>query len=263
MKKILLFISAAALCIMFSMQVFAAGELVVDQAGLLYGNEAESVESVLSENKSKYGMDYVVVTTNGIGEKTLEAYADDFYDENGYSQDGGILLLVNMDTDNGGMNRRCIISTAGKGINCFSDYKIENIYDEITPYLSDGDYAGAFREFGYVTDSYSDEYFFPKQGLERVNWPSAILFAIVIGIVVGLIVAMSQKSRHKSVVRASNATNYAVPGSLNLTNSKDTFLYVNVTHVPIPRNTNSGSGSHTHISSGGFTHGGGGGGRSF
>jgi len=50
-------------------------------------------------------------------------------------------------------------------------------------------------------------------------------------------------------------------GSLNITESRDTFLYNTVTRTAKPKNTDSGSsgGSSTHTSSSGETHGGGGG----
>ena len=72
------------------------------------------------------------------------AYADDFYDYNGYgygdSRDG-ILLLISME------ERDWRISTCGYGITVFTDAGQEYISDKFLPYLSDGDYSEAFTKY--------------------------------------------------------------------------------------------------------------------
>lgn len=48
-------------------------------------------------------------------------------------------------------------------------------------------------------------------------------------------------------------------GSMNITESRDMFLYNTVTRTAKPKDNDSGGGSSTHTSSSGSTHGGGGG----
>lgn len=48
-------------------------------------------------------------------------------------------------------------------------------------------------------------------------------------------------------------------GSMNITESRDMFLYDTVTRTAKPKDNDSGGGSSTHTSSSGSTHGGGGG----
>ena len=64
----------------------------------------------------------------------------------------------------------------------------------------------------------------------------------------------------EDVRKQAAATTYVRDGSMRLTDSRDLFLYTNVTRTAIPKNNSSGGGgSSTHTSSGGVSHGGGGG----
>lgn len=270
MKKILSFLTVLILAFAIAVPAFASGELVVDNADLLSGEEEAAVNSQLSELKSKYGLDIAVLTTNSTDDKSIMSYADDYYDQNGYAADGAI-LVINMDTENGGENRGWWLSTAGKGIEVFTDYGIEQIGGVIRDYLSSGDYAGAFSAFAKTADQFADQAINKGQAYDRDNYyvekkePHWILWAVValiIGAVLGLIVTSAQKSRHKTVRSQTNATTYMREGSLNITNSTETFLYASIATTPIPQNNNrsgGGGGSSVHISSGGVSHGGGGG----
>ena len=270
MKKIAAFLSVVLLAFVITVPAFASGELVVDNADLLSSEEEATLNSQLSELKSKYGMDIAVLTTNSTDGKSIMSYADDFYDQNGYAADGAI-LVVNMDTDNGGADRGWWLSTAGRGIQVFTDYGIEQVGAEIRNYLSSGDYAGAFSAFAKTADQFADQYINKGQAYDIDNYyvakkePHWILWAVIaliIGAVLGLIVTSAQKGRHKTVRSQTNATTYMKEGSLNITNSTETFLYASVATTPIPQNNNrsgGGGGSSIHISSGGVSHGGGGG----
>ena len=68
------------------------------------------------------------VTADTINGETPMAYADDYYDYNGYgagADNDGILLLLSME------DRDWWISTTGYGIDAFTDYGIDVIGDEI------------------------------------------------------------------------------------------------------------------------------------
>ena len=78
-------------------------------------------------------------------------YADDFYDYNGYGygdSNDGLILIVVMDTSD------WWISTCGKAIKTFTDAGIEYIGEQIVPYLSNGDYYGAFDKFADLCDEF-------------------------------------------------------------------------------------------------------------
>jgi len=127
---------------------------VVDGAGLLTQAEIESLEARAREIITQYGMDLVILTRRGLGGKTPEAYADDFFDYEGYgwweeeSDDfnaaSGALLLVNMV---GPGNNDLLISTTGAGESVFRDGVWEQLITDMLPQLRDGDFAGAFGRF--------------------------------------------------------------------------------------------------------------------
>ncbi|MBQ7810328.1 MAG: hypothetical protein IJ346_05120 [Clostridia bacterium] len=83
-----------------------------------------------------------------------------------------------------------------------------------------------------------------------------IVFSLVAGFVIALISVLVMKGKLKSVRRQPAAKDYLVPGSMNVTSSRDIFLYRNVTKRAKPKES---SGSSTHTSSSGRSHGGGGG----
>jgi len=182
-------------------------------------------------------------------------YADDYYDYHDYAADG-VLLLVSMEESD------WWISTTGYGIQVFTDAGIEYIGDKIVPFLSEGDYAGAFETFAELCDEFItraksgdpyDNHNLPKEPYRLVR---NLVIALVIGLVAAFIATGSMKRKLKSVGQKAQADDYIAPGSLQLTRSRDFHLY---THLDRREKPKSSSGSSTHTSSSGTTHGGGGG----
>lgn len=72
---------------------------LADNAGLLTDSEQSQLLNKLDEISDRQQVDVVVVTTDSLKGKTPEAYADDFYDDNGYGYGAdcdGVLLLVSI-----------------------------------------------------------------------------------------------------------------------------------------------------------------------
>lgn len=263
-QKITAVLFAFLLCLCTAVPALAADAYprLDDEAGLLSDSEAQALLEKLDEISLRQSVDVVVVTTPDLGGyDTPVEYADDLYDYRGYgygSSKDGLLLLISMET------RDWYISTCGFGITAFTDDGIEYIGEQITPYLSDGDYAGAFDTFAdlcdtFITQAYTGEPFdqdnMPRQPLSLIWIP----ISIGLGIILALIVVGCMKSKLETVRSQAAANSYLKPGSLNITNSSDLFLYHTVTRTEIPKNNDSDGGSSTHTSSSGTTHGGGGG----
>ena len=88
-----------------------------------------------------------------------------------------------------------------------------------------------------------------------------LFLALGIGLVLAWVVVSVMKSQLRSVAFQENAASYVREGSMNLTNSRELFLYRDVQrteHVE-EKDSDSSGGSSTHTSSSGVTHGGGGG----
>lgn len=257
MKKICIMILVLLLCVSVAAPVLAEEVMprVVDQADLLTDAEEASLLSKLNTISSKQGMDVVVVTSDTLEGKSPTAYADDFYDYNGYSEDG-ILLLVSMEDSD------WWISTAGYGIIAFTDAGIEYLAEQFVPLLSDGDYAEAFEIYAGTCDEFIDQ---ARSGdpYDTHNLPKEpfaffknLLICLGIGFVIALIITGIMKGKLKTVHAQAGAASYVKNGSLNVTHRQDLFLYRDVKRTEKPK---SSSGSSTHTSSSGRSHGGGGG----
>lgn len=243
--------------------VVVATPYVNDFADLLSDSEELELNKKLLAYKNRYGLDAVIVTTNSTNGMYISDYTDDFYDYNGYGNDGIILVL-----DMG--ERDWWFSTKGKGITYFTDYGIDTIIDDMLDDLKSGRYYSAFNTFA------NDVEYFTQKGIEGsvIDYtPSKATFGIdnvVISAAIGLIGALITmgilKGQMRSVSRQYMAHNYVVNNSFMLTGASDLFVNRHVTRSRRPEPTRSSGGgggysggSSTHTSSSGSSHGGHGG----
>ena len=82
-----------ALCI--PLAAAAAGYHVHDDASLMSDDEVAQLETLASRLSDDLDCDIVILTVDSIGSKSVVAFADDYYDDNGYAEDG-ILLMLSM-----------------------------------------------------------------------------------------------------------------------------------------------------------------------
>ena len=263
-KNVLTVLLALLLCMVVVIPTFAASDLprLVDNADLLTDSEESTLLSKLNEISERQQADVVVVTADTLDGKTPMDYADDFYDYNGYgfgADKDGVLLLVSME------DRDWWMSTTGYGITAITDAGIEYISEKFLSDLSDGDYADAFTTYAELCDDFFtqarsgqpyDTGHMPKQPF---NIARNLLIALIVGFVIALIATGVMKGKLKTVRFQSAASNYVKANSMNVTESRDMFLYTHVDRRAKPKDTDSSSGSGTHTSSSGSTHGGGGG----
>lgn len=236
-------------------------DYVVDNADLLTQTEENELSEKLQDISDELQFDVVVVTTNSTGSKTATEYADDYFDYNGYgrgSNNDGALFLVDMG------DRKWAISTSGYGIEAIVDSALDDMEEEIVPYLKSGDYDGAFNEFADLTydivndakngKSYSNSTTSTIKNHKNIGTNLIVAFSIGAGI--SLIIILVYRSKLKPVKFQKEAKEYIVPGSFNLRRSDDVFLYFNITKVPIPKNNDSDDSGSFHSSSSGSSHGG-------
>jgi len=209
--------------------------LIDDGADLLTDEQEAKLTVYLESLGKKLDISLVVVTVDSLGGKSPRSYADDYYDTYGFLPDGA-LFLVSMEF------RDWWVSTSGK---CEDEISSDKIEDAVVSYLSSGSYYAAFEAFG--------------KSCEEQMTPAYFLGAVIciaIGVVVALIVTFTMRSQMKSVRPQHSAASCICPGSLNITTSRDVYLYRTHTVTAKPKSSSS-SGSHT--SSSGRSHGGGGG----
>lgn len=240
-------------------KVFDLGDDLTDE-------QEQALEAKLVEISDRQQFNVIALTVSSLDGKSSMAYADDFYDYNnlGYGTNhDGCLLLICPET------RDYWISTTGYAITALTDAGIEYIGDSIIPAMKKADWNSAFETYAetvdkFVTQAKTDKPYdvgnLPKAKKTASEIIKGILISLVVGLAVAFIVMKSVKSGYtKAVHQKSNATDYLVNGSLQITGAYENFLYNNVTQTRIERESSSGGGSSTHSGSSGTSHGGGGG----
>ena len=248
---------AMAIAFAFGMSAKAAHPArLVDNADLIFDYEEEQIIRILDEKSQKLNFDIVVVTTNSTDGKSSMAYADDFFDYNGYGMGDnydGALLLVNMG------NREWYISTTGYGIEALSDNDIEEIGEEVASYLSYGAYAAAFENFAdLVEEEVNDER--DAESLDVGEILIRLVIALVAGAGLAFIPVTVMKKKLDNVDAKKEASDYIRRDKIVMTEQRDMFLYRNIHRRAKPKDSGSRSGgSSVHRGSSGRSHGGGGG----
>lgn len=220
---------------------------VFDKAGILSDFDAQYLAERAQEVSQQAEIDIVILTVPSLEGKSAHAYADDYYDYNGYREDGVIFLLAMAE-------REWYISTCGKVIDVLTDDVLYSIEEDILPDLSSGDYDDAFMSFINTVDVYMID---DPVGDALV----CIFFGMVAGLVVAGISLLIMRAGMNTKVAQHSAENYLKDGSYNLNRNTDMFLYSRTSRRRKPEQSSSSSSgrSTTHTSSSGRTHGGRGG----
>lgn len=243
MKKISLLL---CLVLMLAICVSAAQPKIVDDAGLLSQSHFAALEEKAEAIADTYDMDAVIVTVDSLDGRSAQAYADDYFDYNGYgigSDFSGILLLLAMD------EREWAVSTCGDAMDAVRNSEIDDIMDNILDDLSDGNYYRAFDSF---LDQVETEYGGFVSGEDTGSFSFInILIALAIGAAAGGIVLLILRSEMNTAKPQHGAKNYMTDGSYDLFRCHDIYLY---SHTSRTKKPESSSGSHR--SSSGRSHGG-------
>ena len=261
-KTVALMLALVTLLSMSVIFVSADGDTqprVVDYAELLTETEVASLLAKYDAYSEELKFDIVLVIVDDIRDfidtndqpyTNYAAFGDDYFDYFGfgYGNDySGALLVYELDAD------YRYVSTCGEGIDTVS---VDVVKEDILGYFEDGQYAKAFN--GFAESCKKQVEYYRENGKPYVNfpWSTYIVIALVIGLIVALIVTGKMKAKLKTVQFAKEANQYIRPGTLNITDSRDIYLYNTVTRIRRERQSSSGGGSHT--SSSGRSHGGGG-----
>ena len=233
---------------------------LTDNANLLTTEEAAELEAHLNELSQRLLFDIVIHTTDSFDGSSISAYADDYYDYNGFgigANHDGVILVISMNT------RDWYISSTGEGINTFTDTGIQYMGDLIVDDLGNGNYFDAFMTFADYTEDYViqerngaayDEENFPRDQFK----PESLAYGAVIGFIIALVLALYKKSQLKSVELREDAHDYVRMDTMRITQKYENFLHTSIATVSLSSES-SGGGSSTHTGSSGTSHGGGGG----
>ncbi len=289
MKKIRTLFSLLLICVLLSALASASSAYdeslprVVDFTDTLTESEIEGFEQRLYYLREEYSYDAVVVlidndTLTEENISTLQDFADDYYDNHGYgmgNDNDGVLVLMRLGEPYSNHFHLC--TTGRLQFVCYED-DIDDMYYAVRPYMVDSDAAGAVSaaidaEHDFFESAKSRgaddidveqaEYDY-YHGDEKVKTPFRAFFngviSAIVGLVTGLVSVSVMKGKLTTVNKKYEAADYVVPGSFNLRDSRDIFLYTHVSKVPRPQDTGrsgGGGGAGMHISSSGVSHGGG------
>lgn len=219
----------------------ATSPLIQDFANLMISDEEKALTDISAGIQDIYGLDVVILTVPSTLNTDHQTFADDFYDNNGYGENGLLFLL-----DIGA--RQWYISTAGTAIELLNDRELDAIGEKIVPYLSEGRYYEGFETFLEILPRYLDEEY--ETGF-------SLFLSLAIGAVISGIALLIMRSSMNSKKPQHSAESYLTDGSYHLRQHQDFFLYSNISKRAKPKENT--SGSSTHRSSSGRNHGGRGG----
>lgn len=232
-------------------QVEDTAQKVYDYAGILDAGEEEALETYADELSQDWEADFVVVTITENTWGSSQEFADRFFDENYFGQEGrektygsgdGMVFLIDME------NREYALSTAGSLYECMGDREVDRLLDRAGTYMADAEYYEACRaaldEAGRAV----------KRSHSRGIWlPVGIAFALAAATTAVTLGVMISNSRKAKI--ATEAGRYAVPGSLEIERKQE---YMTGSHTTVTRiQESSGGGGGGHRSGGGVRHGGG------
>ena len=279
MKKRILVLLTALCMLLSALPVFGAEvteQRVFDYAELIDEADEREMHLWIQDMRENWGMDLAYLTTNDTEGKTVQQYGADFYVEHdlglGENYDGVIFVL-----DMG--NREGQIITSGKAIDIYTDYYIDQMWDNMVGYLSDGDYynaffslymdmnelAGEYEQYQTDPDSFISDY--SKAQKQKSIFTSLGIAAIFSLVIAGFAVS-SMKKACRNVRPYTDGRAYLKENGFYLTTNQDSFATTHTSMMPIPRDDDDhhsggiggswGGGSST-FSGGGRSFGGGGG----
>lgn len=242
-----------------------AGEKVYDFADLLSDSEEKKIYKRISKYIDNTNMDMVVVTISDNNKDSAMNYADDFYDYNDFGMDSsksGVLFLVDMD------NREIYISTTGKAISLYSDYRIDTILDGVYTNFSDRYYYSGIIKVVNAMDSYyeigspsDDDSHYELAGDGVVVRKIPYILVLGVPLFLSIVVTSIMVKKTKLVKKATSSKEYLEDDSVNIRTVRDTLVSSNTVATPIYDSSDfggGGGGSSTHSGSSGSSHGGGG-----
>ncbi len=242
---------------------------VVDYASVLSESELEKLNSLADSTSNQYRCDVAVVFAESANGEKIQTFADDFYDYNGYGYGNdadGIMLVIAVN------DREYATVTSGYGMNVATGNALDYLEESFIDDLAVNKWANAALDFISASGEILYNAKFAQQNNSQVkqtelNPIRLIPINIIIGLVIGFIAVAIMKSKHKSVSKKTEASDYLRSGSFKLTYTNDRFIRSQVNRIKKPkpqpelRNDNSpgpAPGFHEdhHMSSSGRPHGG-------
>lgn len=220
---------------------------LVDGADILSSGQFRELSKRLETLRSTYNVDVAFVIADEITGADAQSEADDIYDYNGYGvgeTHDGILYFVCEAT------HEYAFSTCGSGITIFNDDGLEYIDNAMLPHLKNGDYYQAVSVYADKCEELIHMAANGQPYKKKINMLYVIAGMILLPLAAAFALMTRKLAKMNTAVMQPDAMQYMKPGSMDISNSRDIFLYSTVTKREKPKD------STTHTSSSGTTHGG-------
>ncbi|MBQ6907034.1 MAG: TPM domain-containing protein [Clostridia bacterium] len=128
----------------YSGTIISDSYYISDEAHLLSEEEYSYIAEKLEKTSEEVKNDLIVLTVKSTNGKSMQDYADDYYDDNNYgygNNKSGMLLLIAVD------DREWYISTSGDCIKIFSGCEFDELTESFINKLKKDDYFEAFKSF--------------------------------------------------------------------------------------------------------------------
>lgn len=255
MKKLcsILLALVAIFSLLSGIDAIAKTPSLVDDAKLLTKEEKKDIRDALEAVEEKYQVRVAIVTVKSTGGKETGTYANHVLDK-AYTdgENGNMVLILAMDT------RAAYISTDNAMRAKITDEAgIDYLFDGFHQQLKDDQYADAFLAYASRVDEMLDYYQTegtPYDPDADIDFYMAFGLALIMALIFGFVVRYSLIASMSNVRRQTAADAYLVKNSFQLTDQKDTFLFMNITRTPKEKDRDRGSGGSAADGS----HGGGG-----
>ena len=239
MKK--LFCLTVALLLVIALPLMASAQTYVpyfqDGGHSLDNLVGAWTNSTLTEMSERLDLTVAIATVETLGFEDIDDYTKRYYKNAGYPYADGVILLIAME------EREWYIYTTGDAYDYLTDAALDDIEESMLIHLRAGDYEQAFKSYMRLCDNFLT---MGQEGnIYRGNFPIGenLLLGLVVGLVVALIVVTTMKSQLKNVRPRREAHEYTRPGSMNVTQSRDLYLYRTVHRRPRPKDSRSGGRS--------------------
>ena len=250
MRKLLSVFLVLLLTLCLAATVEAAGNYVIDDAGLLTEWEIAELNDLAGEIAETQGIGIYILTVYDYRDYGEEYEIFDvlwnYYHDNGlgYGQnrEGMILMLSMRDRD------YATFFYGQKTEHAFNSYGQEQHEAYFLDNFAYDDWYGGFMDYLTVAQDYMSRAV-AGDPVRESPWPMAMLF-VCIALAIAAIATLIEWGKMKNVARKTDAIQYQTEEGLNLTVQTDQFIRQTVTRRKIQTQSSSGS-SGAHIGGGG------------
>lgn len=238
--------------------VYQDAQYVVDQAGLLSGSEAGTLDSMAEQLSEQYGVDILIAIVDSLEGETAGEYAASLNgSRNWWDTDNAIVYLLALE------EREWYIATFGEALYLLTDQDLDQLGYQSADYFSDGRWYDGFEAYLDLLPVYwsmaqqdvsAEDYDigYPESTVRYESRRSESFLRILsvsalIGLAAAAATVLIMRYSMNTKRRQHSAGDYLTRGSYRLSRQQDIFLYSNVSKVRRQQN----SSSSGHSSSGG------------